>query len=164
MNKLKNDILAPTIFGLLIAFMFYGLAIYCLEPAKIEPETVQAMEVRSVSAPVTEPIAERITEDKPELVSLGKFKITYYCPCKKCCGKADGITKTGAIATPNKTVAVDPKVIPLGSTVYINQQPYIAEDIGGAIKGRKIDVFVEGHKEALKLGVDYLEVFKGANP
>lgn len=46
MKKLKNDILAPTIFGLAIAFMFYGLAIYCLEPAKAEPEKVQAMEVR----------------------------------------------------------------------------------------------------------------------
>lgn len=160
MKKLKNDVMWPMVFGLAIAFMFYGLAIYCLEPAKIEPETVQAMEVIKV----TEQVTEQITEDSPELVNLGTFRITYYCDCIKCCGKSDGITKSGTRAAPNKTIAVDPKVIPLGSTVYINQQPYIAEDIGGAIKGKDIDIFVSDHREALDLGVDYLEVFKEVNP
>ena len=50
-------------------------------------------------------------------------------------------------------VAVDPKVIPLGTKMYIPGYGYgIAADIGGAIKGKKIDVAFESRKEALKFG------------
>ena len=50
---------------------------------------------------------------------LGEFKLTAYCPCMKCCGKTDGITATGTTATEGRTIAVDPRVIPYGSTVTI---------------------------------------------
>lgn len=96
---------------------------------------------------------------EPVLESLGTFKLTAYCPCSKCCGEwADGITYTGTIATADRTVAVDPSVIPLGSTLYINGQAYIAEDIGGAIKKNRIDVFFDTHEEALEFGVLYANV------
>ncbi len=50
-------------------------------------------------------------------------------------------------------VAVDPKVIPLGTKMYIPGYGYgIAADIGSAIKGKKIDVAFETRKEALKFG------------
>ncbi|MFS0837315.1 3D domain-containing protein [Paenibacillus sp. 1P03SA] len=55
------------------------------------------------------------------------------------------------------TIAVDPKVIPLGSTVYVTGYAFPglpakgmiakATDIGGAIKGSRIDIFVPGSKE-----------------
>jgi 3D (Asp-Asp-Asp) domain-containing protein len=59
--------------------------------------------------------------------------------------------------TPNQSIAVDPAVIELGSTVYIpayknapNGGWFIAEDVGGAIIGRHIDVYrlppTEGQK------------------
>jgi 3D (Asp-Asp-Asp) domain-containing protein len=79
---------------------------------------------------------------------LGKFLITYYDLSYESCGKypndpAYGHTYSGAIATPNKTIAVDTSVIPLGSYVYINNVGCrIAEDIGGKIKGNHIDIFV----------------------
>jgi 3D (Asp-Asp-Asp) domain-containing protein len=92
------------------------------------------------------------------LTSLGEFKITHYCPCVKCCGKTDGITYTGTIATAGRTIGVDPEVIPLGSTVYIDGQAYIAEDTGGGIKGKHIDMFTDSHEEALRLGVQCAEV------
>ena len=86
-------------------------------------------------------------------------KATAYCPCSKCCGKwADGITYTGTKATQGRTIAVDPKVIPLGTKVLIDGQIYIAEDIGGGIKGNRIDVFFDCHNEALKWGVKKLEI------
>lgn len=91
--------------------------------------------------------------------NLGEFKITYYCPCAKCCGKSDGITATGTIATEGRTVAVDPSVIPYGSTLVIDGKAYVAEDCGGAIKSNKIDIYVDDHQKALELGVDYFEVF-----
>ena len=88
----------------------------------------------------------------------GEFTITHYCPCKKCCGKNPwdkgyGITATGTVATEGRTIAVSPSVIPYGSQVYIEGYGwYIAEDCGGAIKGKKIDVFVASHHKALQLG------------
>ena len=91
--------------------------------------------------------------------NLGEFKITYYCPCTKCCGKSDGITTTGTTATEGRTVAVDPSIIPYGSTLVIDGKTYVAEDCGGAIKSNKIDIYVDDHQKALELGVDYFEVF-----
>lgn len=96
-------------------------------------------------------------EPAPE--PLGTFQLTAYCDCEQCCGEwADGYTYTGTVATAGRTVAVDPDVIPLGSSVYIEGQEYIAEDIGGAIQGNRVDVFFNSHADALEFGVQYAEV------
>lgn len=88
-----------------------------------------------------------------EVISLGEFELTAYCPCSKCCGiYANGYTSTGAKATAGHTIAVDPKVIPYGTTVIINGHEYVASDCGGAIKGNRIDVFFDTHEEALQFG------------
>ena len=84
--------------------------------------------------------------------------ITHYDVCSKCCGKTDGITASGAHATPYTTVAVDPSVIPLGADVLVDYgdgaglRRYRAEDTGGAVKGNHIDLCVGSHAEALQLG------------
>ncbi len=50
-------------------------------------------------------------------------------------------------------VAVDPKVIPLGTRLFIPGYGYaIADDIGGAIKGNKIDLAFDSHGEAMQFG------------
>ncbi len=50
-------------------------------------------------------------------------------------------------------VAVDPKTIPLGTRLYIEGYGYaIADDIGSAIKGAKIDLAYENRKDAFKFG------------
>ena len=96
-----------------------------------------------------------------EWKSLGIFKVTHYC-CEKyphiCNAGAPYKTATGT--TPHVGgCAVDPKKIPLGSYVKINGQVYHAEDTGGAIKGNRIDLVVETHKEALNRGTYQAEVF-----
>ena len=58
----------------------------------------------------------------------------------------------------DRTIAVDPDVIPLGSTVIIDGKGYIAEDTGGAIKGNIIDMFVGTEAESEVIGVRYAEV------
>ena len=94
------------------------------------------------------------------LRSLGNFIITHYCPCSICCGPwRDGITSTGATAVTNRTIAVDPTVIPYGSKVVINGQVYVAEDCGGAIKNNHIDIYVGSHAEAETKGVYETEVY-----
>ncbi len=90
---------------------------------------------------------------------VGEFTVTHYCPCEICCNKTDGITYTGTNATEGRTIAVDPEVIPLGSTVIIDGQEYIAEDVGGAINGNRIDRFVSDHQRALELGVVKKDVY-----
>jgi 3D (Asp-Asp-Asp) domain-containing protein len=50
-------------------------------------------------------------------------------------------------------IAVDPKVIPLGTLMYVEGYGFgIAEDTGGAIKGNKIDVCIEDRKAAMAWG------------
>ena len=98
-------------------------------------------------------------EPEPALKSLGTFKLTAYCACSRCCGKCDGITATGTKATAGRTIAVNPRKIPYGTEVIIYGHTYIAEDCGGAIKDKKIDIFFNSHAEALKFGVQYAEVF-----
>ena len=94
------------------------------------------------------------------LVDLGVFKITHYCPCSICCGPyANGITSTGVTATTNHTIAVDPSVIPYGSKVVINGQVYVAEDCGGAIKNKRIDIYVATHAEGEAKGTYDTEVY-----
>lgn len=89
---------------------------------------------------------------KQEYEYLGKFTLTAYCRCSKCCGKSDGITTSGKKVKANHTIAVDPKVIPLGTEVVINRKIYVAEDTGGAIIGNRIDVFFDSHSDALDFG------------
>jgi 3D (Asp-Asp-Asp) domain-containing protein len=57
-------------------------------------------------------------------------------------------------------IAVDPRVIPMGTRLYIEGYGYgVAADTGGAIKGRKIDVFFESRREALKWGRRTVNVY-----
>ena len=111
-------------------------------------------------------------EDKPAEGSAeltigeprGEFKLTAYCPCMKCCGKTDGITSTGTLAAEGRTIAVDPRVIPYGSSVTIyfadgTSHTYTAEDCGGAIKENRIDVFFSSHDAARAFGVQSAMVY-----
>lgn len=69
------------------------------------------------------------------------------------------MTATGSTPEAGRTIAVDPAVIPLGSTVKIDDNEYIAEDTGAAINGKMIDIFVKDHPTALKEGVDYQKIY-----
>ena len=65
-----------------------------------------------------------------------------------------GVTATGTVPVrdPNgvSTIAVDPRVIPLGSLVYVEGYgKAIAADTGGAIKGNIVDVYVNSNEEAV---------------
>ena len=98
--------------------------------------------------------------------SMGTFTITAYCGCSECCGayaEGRGDVVYGAIGEPltaNYSIAVDPNVIGFGETVMINGQQYKAQDTGGLIKGNRIDIYMDDHEEAIKWGVQYIEVYK----
>ncbi|MCI8656549.1 MAG: hypothetical protein HFF72_03815 [Oscillospiraceae bacterium] len=88
---------------------------------------------------------------------IGECTITAYCPCEECCGRwADGVTATGLPAGPG-VVAVDPEVIPLGSTVIIDGQRYLAADTG--VTGNHVDICLADHAETAAFGVKTAEVW-----
>ena len=95
----------------------------------------------------------------PILKSLGTFRITAYCPCKRCSEQWGNRTSTGVIAKEGRTIAVDPKVIPYGTIITINGKEYVAEDCGGKIKEKRIDIYFENHSAARQFGVQYIEVY-----
>lgn len=91
---------------------------------------------------------------------VGSCTLTAYC-CETldnphCCGNGDGLTATGLPIAPGM-VAVDPSVIPLGSTVIINGVEYLAADTG--VTGYHIDIALQTHEEALAFGVSSAEVW-----
>ncbi|SMC21338.1 3D (Asp-Asp-Asp) domain-containing protein [Clostridium acidisoli DSM 12555] len=72
-------------------------------------------------------------------------------------------TSTGPMTTRNpngySTIAVDPRVIPLGTKVYVDGYGYaIAADTGGDIVGNRIDVFFPSNADALNWGMRTVHV------
>lgn len=66
-----------------------------------------------------------------------------------------------AVRDPNgySTIAVDPRVIPLGTKLYVQGYGYaIAADKGSSVKGNYIDVYFNTRQEAINWGVRYLKI------
>ena len=88
----------------------------------------------------------------------GYYTITHYCNEKyphTCNAGPPYKTATGTEPTPGRTIAVDPSDIALGSHVVIDGHEYTAEDTGGAVDGKHIDILVNTHEEALQKGTRY---------
>ena len=110
----------------------------------------------------TKPSSQEVVQGPPtNYVKQMKVNATAYCLCQKCCGKSPsspgyGRTASGLVIVPGtgmKVIAVDPKMIPFGTKVYVDGYGYaIAADTGGAIKQNRIDVYMDSHSDALKWG------------
>jgi 3D (Asp-Asp-Asp) domain-containing protein len=100
---------------------------------------------------------------------IGEFYITAYCagfePCEVC--GTDGITASGTECKPYGsdyvTVAVDKNIIPLGTILELQLESgeiihAVAEDVGGAIDGKRIDICFYTHQEAINFGVQFGKV------
>lgn len=105
---------------------------------KASPKTV----TKAVSAP---------TNTDGQTYTMRATAYTAYCE------GCSGITANGTDirSNPNlKVIAVDPRVIPLGTKVWVEGYgEAIAADTGGAIKGNKIDVFIPSDGQARNWGV-----------
>jgi uncharacterized protein YabE (DUF348 family)/3D (Asp-Asp-Asp) domain-containing protein len=65
-----------------------------------------------------------------------------------------GVTSTGTKVTEGRTIAVDPKVVPLGWWVYIDGVGFRrAEDVGSGVKGNKIDIYFDTPEYASRFGL-----------
>jgi len=98
-----------------------------------------------------------------------KVRATAYTADYNCTGKGPddpyfGITSTGVTAKRNSngysTIAVDPRVIPLGSKLWVDGYGLaIAEDIGGAIKGNHIDLYFSSSSEMWDWGSRSVNIY-----
>ena len=91
--------------------------------------------------------------------------VTFYCAerYKHICGTGDGIAYDGTPVLPWATCAVDPSIIPLGSTVMVDLgdgyglRTLVANDTG--VKGNHIDICVHTHNDAIRLGIQTTTVY-----
>lgn len=98
---------------------------------------------------------DELKNEEYKLVYIGNYKLTHYCTEKRehTCGTGTGLTATGTKVTAGRSIAVDPSIIPYGSKVYIEGYGWrIAEDCGGGVDGKHIDIAVDSHSHALKMG------------
>lgn len=153
------------------------------EAIEIENDINNSGNIIETDKLITEEVIETTAEAKEELQPLTPpteyiktidVKATAYCLCKKCCGKSPsnpnyGVTASGFRIIPGqgmKIVASDPKVIPLGTKVYIEglygAKDYgyaTVADTGSAIKNLKIDLYMDTHQMALNWGVKTVRVY-----
>lgn len=140
-----------------------------IEDEKKEETKEIEKEVKAVSY-------RELAENNPpeEYKQVIEATATAYCLCQKCCGKSPsspgyGVTASGLKIIPGtgmKVIAVDPKVIPLGSKVYVQglngawDYGYaVAGDTGGAIKSMKIDLYMDSHQETLSWGRKKVNIY-----
>lgn len=98
-------------------------------------------------------IDERVRELEDFVSRAETFTATAYThavPGGDINGTGDGITASG-LRVREGLVAVDPKIIPLGSLVWVEGFGILlAADVGGAIKGNRIDIFMDDKAAALR--------------
>ncbi len=113
---------------------------------------------------VSDPEAE-ISYSKAITCNASAYDLSYESCGKRPGDRGYGITASGMKAA-RGVVAVDPRVIPLGTRLYIQSlDSYpdygyaVAGDTGGAIKGNRVDLFMETRSQALQFGRRSVKVY-----
>ncbi|WP_404356403.1 LysM peptidoglycan-binding domain-containing protein [Cytobacillus firmus] len=118
---------------------------------KLSSDSIKPNQVLKVSASSAKKTAVKSASAK-SYKEITVKATAYTASCKGC----SGITYTGINLKKNpyaKVISVDPKVIPLGSKVYVpGYGEAIAGDKGSAVRGNKIDVFISNKQRALQWG------------
>lgn len=113
-------------------------------------QTIQKLEQSQVQSPKT-PSENKNTD----LSESNSFRATAYC--------LRGRTANGG-SVRRGIVAADPRVLPLGSRIQINagaySGTYTVADTGGAVRGRKLDIWVPNCSEAARFGRRSITVSK----
>ncbi len=122
-----------------------------------------------IAEKVLQPVLDRVVmRSVPKNSSRGaggyvkprRMRATAYDPSPRCCGpRATGRTACGTKACKG-VVAVDPRVIPFGTRLYIPGYGFaVAEDKGSAIKGDRIDLCFDSYDEAVHYGCRIVDVY-----
>ncbi|MDW0114634.1 3D domain-containing protein [Sporosarcina saromensis] len=125
------------------------------------PEKKAVTVASTVPKPVQkQPVAKQVAANPP--ATEGKEMTVTATAYTAYCTGCSGTTATGIDlrSNPNqKVIAVDPSIIPLGTKVWVEGYgEAIAGDVGGAIKGNKIDVFIPSYESAMEWGVKKVKI------
>lgn len=164
--KSDNDIIIsdiPTSSNVNIAFtstvdnIMNDVSIY---NKKVEEQKVNEAETKADAE------ANAKTETKTQEASTS-YKATYTMEATAYTGDTTTATGVTPVRNPNglSTIAVDPSIIPLGSKVYIpGYGKAVAADTGGAIKGHRIDLFLNSENECINWGRQNVTLYILAYP
>jgi 3D (Asp-Asp-Asp) domain-containing protein len=163
-RKLTDSLSPTTVRGSLIARPQWGaggMLWRVREPAVLEVTTAPWQTPRPAGVSVTPSTgvrARRQTPGRRSGGSLGTFAVRAYTHYHRP-GQTPNRTATGTVPVAGRTVAVDPRVIPLGTKIHIEGVgERIAEDTGGKVKGKALDLFLPSVRACRQFGVQHQEV------
>lgn len=154
--------------GCIICLILANMAVHAkADDAKSTPDFA----IPSVQAEANDEIAEDFENELIEAALLARAHviedcaITFYCNERypHICGTGDGIAADGTPALAWATCAVDPAVIPLGSTVLADLgdgyglRTLVANDTG--VNGNHIDIYTPDYDYAIQMGRQQLTVW-----
>lgn len=124
-------------------------------PAPAEPsaELIRAIEARIRAEVQAEHRAEHAAAPRPAagVAVRDRMEMSSTAYCLK------GLMRTG-VRTRDGMAAADPRVLPLGSVVRVSHPDgrpiglFVVMDTGGAVRGNKIDIYMDSCREALDWG------------
>ncbi|MDG0814627.1 3D domain-containing protein [Cohnella rhizosphaerae] len=150
--------------------IYAGLKLSIPAPANasLTAKSVTAKTVQSVSASQSAKLVKTTSGESLPYATAIQMKATAYSASleENAWGPIDYFGNPLKLGT----IAVDPKVIPLGTKVYITGYDHdglpaggmfaVASDSGSAIKGNRIDIFVPGSRDkASKFGFQYVNLY-----
>jgi 3D (Asp-Asp-Asp) domain-containing protein len=141
---IRKSILILILLLNVVLFSYVVLENRVIFARSLEAETAFNLELEP-HPPVAEPAA--VIEPLPDDGEWQAFEATAY--------SVFGITKSG-VWVRRGIIAVDPRVVPLGSIVEIQGEScagiYTAMDTGPEIQGREVDIYMPTGQEAIRFG------------
>ena len=114
------------------------------------PKSASQEKVLEVAGQIPETAPEAAPAKSPEPAPANPFQM-YSATAYSLRGK----TASGQYVT-RGLIAADPRVLPIGTRVRLEAGPwtgeYLVADTGGAIRGRKIDIWTPSSREAMQFG------------
>lgn len=158
----------PCSWGMAVGFLMGRCTALIMDkPSKPEPTSEPVMIIPEPTATIIAENMEAI--ESPAPVPLGKYRITAYCACEKCCGewakkRPNGVVY-GAAGIELKAGVSCASPLPFGTVVEVEGLgEYIVHDRTAAWVAEKydnkvIDIYFDNHEAALRFGLQNLNVY-----
>ena len=153
-RRVRNKRVIKVVVATLMAFLMVLTTGYAQPKKQIQPvsnvKTIKAVHGTKLKAKTSYHKKGNIYMTQGKRMQVGA---TAYCN--------DPITATGTKPEVGRTIAVDPRVIPYGTRVYIPQldRVFIAEDCGSAIKGKRIDIYMQDYNTCMEWGFKTIDIY-----
>jgi len=158
----REDVSVPPNIGKVLSAGASGLAVDSVYIRYLNGEEIarKVISTNYKNAPQTRVVAHNNLEKADDDVELAYTDIMTV--------KAYAYTTGGSVGTKTASgkraavglIAVDPKVIPIGTKMYVEGYGFCeAADTGGSIKGKIIDLYMETRHDCLSWGVRQVKVY-----